>query len=351
MRLLPRRLRMKTGLPWERSQRAAVQASEDDGGEHRPEGLKDVIRHDLVNIELQTLLRVDFPRLLHNKFVLGALELLLYRLVVLLCEIQHFFHKGLVFRLVLVEVRKLQAIRPLLPAQVQKHLLLQIVLTVIDRDGIVVAVEAVNERRYRGFVQMADVRRRLPGFLAEHEHLVVDEPETVNHDLALHRLDRIHHNPHGARIQLLEALLRVHVRAGEPATETGVRVVPAHDHLGPACLFQHVEHLCLENWINGLHAHAVAGLGHREDVANADGVVVDEFAKHQAHHLHGHSRAAVLQHLQQGQRGDVDLLRCVGQGGVLLGRRLLSPSHAWEVPEEALKLVEVARHPRSATCQ
>jgi hypothetical protein len=44
-----------------------------------------------------------------------------------------------------VKALQVQPVRPLLLVQVQEHLLLQLVLPVVDADGIVVPVQAVNE--------------------------------------------------------------------------------------------------------------------------------------------------------------------------------------------------------------
>mmetsp|Transcript_46170 Transcript_46170/g.143021 ORF Transcript_46170/g.143021 Transcript_46170/m.143021 type:complete len:272 (+) Transcript_46170:250-1065(+) len=247
----------------------------------------------------------------------------------------------------LLEAVELQAVLPLLPAQVQQHLLLQVVLPVVDGDGVVVPVQAVDERRDRRLVEVPDVGGRLAGLLAKHQHLVVDEPEAVDDDLTLDGLYRVHHDPHGPGVQLLEALLGVDVGAREPAAEAGVGVVPAHDHLRSPRLLQHVQHLGLEDGVHGLDADAVPGLRHGEDVHYPDSVVIDELAQHQAHHLHGNARSPVLQHLQQSERGDVDLLRGVRERRVLLGLLLASAAHAGEVPENPLQ-VEVPCHLRGS---
>ena len=40
--------------------------------------------------------------------------------------------------------------------------------------------------------------------LAEHHHVRVDEPEGVDHDLALHRLDGVHHHRYGPEGELVQ---------------------------------------------------------------------------------------------------------------------------------------------------
>lgn len=86
------------------------------------------------------------------------------------------------------------------------HLLLELVLAVVDYDGVVVAVEPVDERLDGGLVQVANVGGCLPGLLVQEHQLRVDSPEGINHHLALHRLDGVDHHGHRALVQLLEAL-------------------------------------------------------------------------------------------------------------------------------------------------
>ena len=84
-----------------------------------------------------------------------------------------------------------------------------------------------------GLVQVADVGGGLAGFLAHEQELGVDEAEGVNDDLALHGLDRVHHDGNGAVVQRLKTLLRVHINAGQPASESRVGVVPSNHNLWP----------------------------------------------------------------------------------------------------------------------
>ena len=55
-----------------------------------------------------------------------------------------------------------------------------------------------------GLVDVTDVGCRLTRLKTLEDHSGVDEPERVNHDLALHRLDGIHNDGNGAAVQLLE---------------------------------------------------------------------------------------------------------------------------------------------------
>ena len=74
----------------------------------------------------------------------------------------------------------------------------------------------------------------LAGLVAHHEGLRVYEAEGVDDDFALDGLDGVDDDGDGAGGELLEGLLGVDVDGGEPAAETGMRVVPAYDCLLPA---------------------------------------------------------------------------------------------------------------------
>lgn len=129
----------------------------------------------------------------------------------------------------------------------REYLLFELVFTIVDRDRVVVTIEAVYERLNGRLLQMAEIGRGLTRLVAEHHRVGVDEPKGVDDDLALHALYGIDHDGHGSFGQRLETLLRVDVHARQPAAEARMRVVPADDHLGPARLLQHVQHLRLKH--------------------------------------------------------------------------------------------------------
>ena len=106
----------------------------------------------------------------------------------------------------------------------------------------------------------------LPRLCSLHQYFGVDEPECVDHDLALHALDGVDYDGHCAVIQLLEALLRVDVDHREPAAEAWVRVVPSDDHFVAAYLLHHVHHVLLVRRVDSLDAHTRTALRHREHV-------------------------------------------------------------------------------------
>mmetsp|Transcript_40664 Transcript_40664/g.68091 ORF Transcript_40664/g.68091 Transcript_40664/m.68091 type:complete len:296 (-) Transcript_40664:132-1019(-) len=233
----------------------------------------------------------------------------------------------LVCRHVLVELLHYEPVRPHLLVQVEEHLLLQVVLAVVDPDGVVVTIETMDERLNGWFVQVTQVGGSLARFVPKHHRLRVNQPERVDHHLALHTLDGIDNNGHCSLVERLEALLRVYVDTGEPTPEAWMAVIPPYNHLGPPGLLEHVQHLGLEDRIDCLNANTGSALGHREDVRDSDGVVVNKLPQHQPHHLHRYTSTTVLEHLQEREGGDVNLLGSVHHRGVRRrGRPARSPN-------------------------
>eukprot|EP00437_Effrenium_voratum_P021442 CAMPEP_0181445914 /NCGR_PEP_ID=MMETSP1110-20121109/25834_1 /TAXON_ID=174948 /ORGANISM="Symbiodinium sp., Strain CCMP421" /LENGTH=65 /DNA_ID=CAMNT_0023569975 /DNA_START=147 /DNA_END=344 /DNA_ORIENTATION=+ len=62
-------------------------SSEDHRGQHAPQGLQDIVVHDLLNVTLKPLLGVDLAGLIDDKLVFSTLELLLNHFVVFLSEV------------------------------------------------------------------------------------------------------------------------------------------------------------------------------------------------------------------------------------------------------------------------
>lgn len=79
--------------------------------------------------------------------------------------------------------------------------------------------------------------------------------------------------------------LGVDVHGGEPASETGMGVVPSDDDLCSLGLLEHVEHVLLVDWIHRFNRDGGSALGHGEDVDYLDGVVIDDLADEEAHDL------------------------------------------------------------------
>jgi hypothetical protein len=90
--------------------------------------------------------------------------------------------------------------------QVHEHGLLELGLAVVDGDGVVVPVQAVDEALDAGLVDVPDVGRCLAGFLAEDDAVGVDEPERVDDDFALDGLDRVDDDGDRARVEAFKRL-------------------------------------------------------------------------------------------------------------------------------------------------
>lgn len=90
------------------------------------------------------------------------------------------------------------------------------------------SIQTVYESLNGRFIEVTEVGGALPGFLAKHEGLRVYQSESVDDDFSFDGLDRIDDDGDGAGSELFEGLLGVDVDGGEPAAETGVRVVPAY---------------------------------------------------------------------------------------------------------------------------
>ncbi|BAS99375.1 Os06g0703700, partial [Oryza sativa Japonica Group] len=275
----------------------------------------DVGGHGVHGLLLQLPLGVHLARPHHGEPLRRRLVLLPHLRPVAHGEVPHPAHRRLVAGVVRAEPPQRETVGPPAPAEARQHPLLPLLHPVADGERVVVPPEAVDERHRRRPRDGADVRRGLPRLAArgaaEHHRHVVDEAERVHDHLPLDALHRVDHHGDGARVQLLEALLRGHVGAGEPAAEAGVGVVPPHHHLRPPRLPEHLQHLALERVVHRLHAHAGAALRHGEHVGDRHRVLVDELAQHQPHHLHRHAGSPVLEHLEEGEGGHVDLLRRV----------------------------------------
>lgn len=87
-----------------------------------------------------------------------------------------------------------------------------------------------------------------------------------------------------------------------------INTVPSDDHLRPTHLLEHIQHLGLKHRVHSLDRHTGPRLGHGKHVHDLDRVVVHKLTEHQPHDLERHTRPAVLEHLQKGEGGDVDLL-------------------------------------------
>jgi hypothetical protein len=85
-----------------------------------------------------------------------------------LCQRQHVGDCFFIAARVLLKVLGHQSAFPVLTVDIQQHLALQVILTVINVERIVVAVQPVDQGLDGRTVQMPDVRSRLARFLAHH---------------------------------------------------------------------------------------------------------------------------------------------------------------------------------------
>ena len=102
-------------------------------------------------------LRVEFADGADDEFFLGLLILLLNPLIVLSRQLRHVLECLFNIILMLLEVTVLQTLSPVDLVQIEKHLLLELILTVVHRDRVVVLAEAVCDRDKRGLLDVADV--------------------------------------------------------------------------------------------------------------------------------------------------------------------------------------------------
>lgn len=171
---------------------------------------------------MRTLLWVHLADVSGLELVLCQLRLLLDPLLVAIGEGDELLQTILVAVGLVFEVVHEEGLCPDVLVQVHEHILLEGVFAVVDANGVVVAVQAVDEGLDRGLVEVADVGGGLAGLVAHHEGLGVDEAEGVDDNLALDRLDGVDDDGDGAGVELLKGLLGVDVDRGEPAAEAGM---------------------------------------------------------------------------------------------------------------------------------
>jgi hypothetical protein len=88
--------------------------------------------------------------------------------------------------------------------KVHQHVFFERRLSVVDRNGVVVSIQAMNKCLNRRLIQMSQVAGALTRLLTHHQELRVDEAEGINDDLSLHRLNGVHDDSNGSRVKLLE---------------------------------------------------------------------------------------------------------------------------------------------------
>lgn len=94
--------------------------------------------------------------------------------------------------------------------QVKQHLLLQFVLAIVDRDGVIVPIQSMDQGLDTWFVQISDIRGRLSRLMTDCCSLRIDQSKCVDHNFSFDRLDRVDDNSYCSIVQLLEALPTCH---------------------------------------------------------------------------------------------------------------------------------------------
>mmetsp|Transcript_687 Transcript_687/g.1083 ORF Transcript_687/g.1083 Transcript_687/m.1083 type:complete len:265 (+) Transcript_687:399-1193(+) len=251
---------------------------------------------------------INFPCQLDKDFLSSLSFFSDDPIIVLLGEFEHFFHDLLIFMLMVFKFINGKPCRPILLVEVHEHLFFKFIFAVINDNGVIVSIKSMNECLNGWFIEMSNIRSSLPGRLTKHHELRVDKPKAVNDDLSLDGLNGIDNECNSSRVKSLKRRLRIDVGGREPAPESRMGVIPAHDHFASSCLLQHVEHFSLKYGIYRFDRHGCSALGHGEYVDAVDGVVVNELSEHEAHYFHGNSRSSVLEHFEESQGRYVDFL-------------------------------------------
>mmetsp|Transcript_16222 Transcript_16222/g.26568 ORF Transcript_16222/g.26568 Transcript_16222/m.26568 type:complete len:280 (-) Transcript_16222:40-879(-) len=265
------------------------------------------------------LLGVQLSDVGDQELLLGEPLLILDHLLVVLGELTQGLDGVFVVGFLLGKVVEDETISPVLLVQVEKHLLLELVLAVTDADRVVIAVETMDQGLDGGLVEVTDVGSGLTGFTDG--ELWADGTEGINDDLSLDTLNGINDDSDSTTVELLETLLSADIDSREPASESRVRVVPSDNSLRTASLFEHVEHVLLEDLVDGLDTDACSLLGHGKDVDTTHSVLVDKLTEHQAHDLERNTSPSVFEHLEECKGGDKDSLRVVHHLALSIGKK------------------------------
>ena len=167
---------------------------------------------------------------------------LLDPLVVVGGELLQLLHVVDVGLLVILVILQLERLRPVNLIQVEEHPLLDLRLTVVNGDRVVVLVETSGESHQGWLRDMTNVAGGLTRLLAHHHCLWVDGPEGVDHNFTFDRLDGVNDYSDSARVQLFLGFLGLNIGAGEPAAETWMGVIP------PSVLSPSIQFTKLTSW-------------------------------------------------------------------------------------------------------
>lgn len=104
----------------------------------------------------------------------------------------------------MAEISQFEAFCPVSLVQVHQHRLLKVRLAIINGNRVVVPIKSVNECLYRGFIDVTNVRGRLPGFATGNDGVRVDETKSIDNDFSFDRLYGINDYRHRPSVERLE---------------------------------------------------------------------------------------------------------------------------------------------------
>lgn len=144
----------------------------------------------------------------------------------------------------------LEGVGPLRLVKIHKHPLLAFRLFIIKGDRVIMLVETVNDGHVAGSRKMSNMRGGLPGLSTGHLCLVVNQPESVDDHVALHRLSGVQNDGYRPWVEHLERLLGLAISSREPGSETWMGMIPANGGLFLADLLHHIHELLLIHGVN-----------------------------------------------------------------------------------------------------
>ena len=131
--------------------------SENNGTEHRAQAIQNVLIKVFLCFAGQVLLGVHFSDAGNQELLRRLLRLVLDPLVVRLAQPRQLLQRLYVPLMLVRVVIELQAIGPAGLVQVKEHLLFTFVLAIVDRDGVVVLIEAAHFRNHAWRLQVTNV--------------------------------------------------------------------------------------------------------------------------------------------------------------------------------------------------
>jgi len=215
--------------------------------------------------------------------------------------------------MLLLVVVHFEVLGPGLLVEVKQHFLFEFTLAIVDHDWVIVLVKASLASNNRVFLDVTNVRGSLSrlDFTSRHDHFLFDVTEAVNHNLSFHRLNRVNNNTDLSFTLHLHRSLSLNISSWKPRSKTGMRMVPSNNVVFLSNLLKHVHVLLLEYRVDRFNRDSSSCLRHREDIFTDNSIVIFNLSNHESHNFERNSSLRVLQHLQESQWRDVDLLTCI----------------------------------------